>query len=106
MPAGSLGLPQLDRRLPAFQSSDPLSTPPHTLGEIRSPKLVNWDVSFEKLTALSTGANLSLRVEVINLFNGVNWRGPRSVYGRADFGQIQGTRGFPRTLQFMVKVMF
>ena len=79
---------------------------PHTLGDIRSPKLVNWDVSFEKLTALSAGANLSLRFEVINLFNGVNWVGPRSVFGRSDFGRIRNTRGFPRTLQFMVKVMF
>ena len=32
--------------------------------------------------------------------------GPRSVFGRSDFGRIRRTRGFPRTLQFMVTVMF
>ncbi len=70
---------------------------PHTLGEIRSPKRVNWDVSFEKMTALSIGANLSLRVEVSNLFNSVNWVGPRSVFGRSDFGRILlGSRDLTR----------
>jgi len=94
--------PDAFENAPAFTSGNA----PHTLGEIRSPKLVNWDVSLEKMTALSAGTNLSLRVEVMNLFNGVNWVGPRSVFGRSDFGRIRRTRGFPRTLQFMVKVVF
>ena len=79
---------------------------PHTLDTIRAPKLVNWDVSFEKRTHLGGDVDLSLRFEVINLFNGTFWRGPRSILGRSDFGQITGTRGFPRTVQFMAKVTF
>lgn len=57
-------------------------------GDIRSPNIVNGDVSFEKRAALGAGAILSLRVELINLFNGVNWVGPRSVFGRSDFVRI------------------
>jgi hypothetical protein len=63
-------------------------------------------VSFEKTTSLGGSANLQLRFEFINIFNGVNWRGPQSRYGAATFGQITGTRGFPRTMQFMAKLVF
>jgi hypothetical protein len=87
---------------PAFT----IGNTPQTLDTIRSPKLVNWDVSFEKTTSLGGSANLQLRFEFINIFNGVNWRGPQSRYGAATFGQITGTRGFPRTMQFMAKLVF
>jgi hypothetical protein len=78
---------------------------PHTITDARSPKLVNWDVSFEKITDIGS-TNLSLRFEFINITNGVNWRGPRSEYGSSLFGVIPGTRGFPRTFQFMAKFTF
>jgi len=78
----------------------------HTITDARTPKLVNWDVSFDKTTPLGDTANLVLRFEFINIFNGVNWRGPRSVIGPSNFGTIPGTRGFPRTMQFMAKVTF
>lgn len=79
---------------------------PQTLDTIRSPKLVNWDVSFDKTTSIGGNAQLILRFEFINIFDGVNWRGPRSVTGLSNFGTIPGTRGFPRTMQFMAKVTF
>ena len=79
---------------------------PQTNADVRSPKLVNWDVSFDKTTPIGGGAQLNLRFEFINIFNGINWRGPRSQFGSANFGTISGTRGFPRTMQFMVKVIF
>ena len=79
---------------------------PQTLGSLRSPKLINFDVAFEKTTPLSTGANLQLRFEIINIFDAVNWRGPRSVFGSSDFGRITGVRGFPPMLQFMAKLVF
>ena len=79
---------------------------PHTNTDQRTPKLVNWDVSFNKDTQLGGDVMLQLRFEFINIFNGINWRGPRSVFGQDNFGQITGTRGFPRTMQFMAKVLF
>ena len=92
----------------AFESSDAftLGNAGHMNSDVRSPKLVNWDVSFDKTTSIGGSANLILRFEFINIFNGVNWRGPRSVFGASNFGQITGTRGFPRTMQFMAKVTF
>ena len=83
-----------------------LSGAPRTTAAVRSPALVNWDFSFEKSTPLSDNLNLLLRLEFINLFNNVNWRGPRTVYGLDNFGSIPGTRGFPRTFQIMTKITF
>ncbi len=83
-----------------------LSEAPHTTDAVRSPALVNWDVSVEKTTRLSEDVTLSLRFEFINLLNNVNWRGPRTVYGSDNFGSIPGTRGFPRTFQMMTKIVF
>ena len=83
-----------------------LSSAPHTTDSARSPALVNWDMSLEKTARFRGRADLTLRFEFINLFNQVNWRGPRTVFGAANFGTIPGTRGFPRTFQFMAKIRF
>ncbi|MGH9334102.1 MAG: hypothetical protein ACRD21_10170, partial [Vicinamibacteria bacterium] len=79
----------------AFTNAAPF-TPgdaPHTITDARTPKLVNWDVSFDKTTPIGGGANLILRFEMINIFNGVNWRGPFSQFGSSQFGRIPGVRG-------------
>jgi hypothetical protein len=78
---------------------------PQTISDARSPKFVNFDVSFEKITDIGS-TNVSLRFEWINITNGVNWQGPRSEYGSSLFGQITGVRGFARTFQFMAKFSF
>ncbi len=79
---------------------------PRTNADLRSPWLVNWDVSFEKDTPLGAGARLNLRFEWVNFFNQPNWNLPRLVSGRSDFGRITGQGGFPRTFQFMAKFVF
>lgn len=83
-----------------------LSSAPHTTDDVRSPALMNWDLSLEKATNIFNDLDLTLRFEFIDAFNHVNWRGPRSVFGTGNFGSIPGTRGFPRTFQFMAKVTF
>ena len=83
-----------------------LSNAPNTTDSVRSPVLINWDVSLEKTTRIYEDMNLTLRFEFIDLFNHVNWRGPRTVLGASTFGEIPGTRGYPRTFQFMGKITF
>ena len=83
-----------------------LSAAPHTTDAVRSPTLINWDVAFEKSTALAENVHLQLRFEFINFFNVVNWRGPQTVFGSSNFGSIPGTRGFPRTFQMLSKITF
>ena len=83
-----------------------LSNAPNTTDAVRSPVLINWDVNLEKTTRIYEDMNLTLRFEFIDLFNHVNWRGPRTTLGASTFGSIPGTRGYPRTFQFMAKVTF
>ena len=83
-----------------------LSNSPNTTDSVRSPVLINWDVSLEKTTRIYEDMNLTLRFEFIDLFNHVNWRGPRTILGNSNFGSIPGTRGYPRTFQFMGKITF
>lgn len=83
-----------------------LSTASHTTAAVRSPALLNWDVAFEKSMSLAESVNLQLRFEFVNFFNGVNWRGPLTVFGSSNFGRIPGTRGFPRTFQMLSKITF
>ena len=79
---------------------------PRTTAAARTPRFINWDVSFEKTTPIFEDANLTFRFEFINVLNGVNWRGPSTVFGTSEFGRIDGNRGFPRTFQLMTKVTF
>ena len=92
----------------AFENAEAFTfgNTPQTVSDVRTPKLVNWDVSFDKTTPLGDTANLILRFEFINITNGVNWRGYNPQFGTSGFGTIPGTRGFPRTMQFMAKVTF
>ena len=83
-----------------------LSAAPRTTASARTPRLVNWDIALEKSTAIPEVAHIMLRLEFINFFNGVNWRGPSTVFGTSEFGRIDGNRGFPRTFQLMTRVMF
>ncbi len=83
-----------------------LSNAPNTTDAVRSPVLINWDFSLEKTARIMGDVNLNLRFEFIDLLNHVNWRGPRTVLGASTFGSIPGTRGYPRTFQFMAKLTF
>jgi hypothetical protein len=92
----------------AFQNApaNTFGNTPFTLDDYRTPPLLNWDVSFDKTTRLGGDADLLLRFEFVNLFSQPNWNGPRSVFGAGNFGRITGVGGFPRTFQFMAKIMF
>jgi hypothetical protein len=97
----------------AFQN-----TAPYTFGntgltnsDARTPRYINWDVSFDKETELHGDTRLTLRFEIINFgtmlgFDHDNFNGPRTILGQSNFGQIQGVGGFPGLLQFMAKVTF
>jgi hypothetical protein len=77
----------------------------------RTPRYINWDVSFDKETEIGGDARLTLRFEMINFgtmlgMDHDNFNGPETILGVSDFGQIRGVGGFPGLLQFMAKVTF
>jgi hypothetical protein len=47
---------------------------------------------------------ISLRAEIINVFDTPDFRGPGVAFGDATFGQIREAAGFPRMLQLLARV--
>ncbi len=76
---------------------------PRADGRVRTPVRQSWDVALQKNQSLGH-ATLSIRLEVINLFNHADLRGPSTLFGDASFGQIRDQIGFARTLQILARV--
>ena len=76
---------------------------PRTDGRVRTPMRRNWDVAIEKSHRVA-GTTVSVRAEVINVFDDADLRGPNVSFGDATFGQIRDAGGFPRMLQILARV--
>jgi len=89
----------------AWSSAAPftLGDAPRTDARVRTPLRTNWDVALQKSQVI-TGRRVTLRAELINVFDSPAFFGPRVGYGLATFGTIGGAGGFPRTLQLTAKV--
>jgi hypothetical protein len=69
----------------------------------RTPGRRNWDVALQKTVAL-VRTRLTIRAEVLNVFDDPAFFGPRIMFGPQNFGQLFRDGGFPRTLQFMARL--
>ena len=83
-----------------------LGTEPRTRGDIRTPHRNNWDFVATKDVRLGGSARAQVRLEVLNITNTVKTLGPRTAVGAANFGQVNGQRGFMRLTQLMFRVTF
>ena len=86
--------------------------PPFTFGNaprvnpnVRTPPRHVWNLAVQK-AARTSGATLTFRVEIINLFNSRDLAGPFIAFPQPTFGQITTSGGVPRTLQLMVRAAF
>jgi outer membrane receptor protein involved in Fe transport len=82
-----------------------------TLGDLRrntlfGPRFVDLDTSVTKVTRITEGTNLEFRAEIFNLFNHPNYGLPVAVLTSPNFGQILGTPGNARQIQFALKFNF
>ena len=84
---------------PAFTLGDA----PRTDVRVRTPIRKNWDIALQKTHALG-GSRITLRAELINLFDDPAFFGPRVVHGLTTFGQLGAVGGFPRTLQLSARI--
>lgn len=83
------------------------------LPDVRSPGIINFDVSAIKDTLLTEGLRLQFRAEAFNVFNKTNLGSPNVSFspgpdGRnqsANFGTITSSRD-PRIIQFGVRLVF
>ena len=65
------------------------------------------DLSVRKETPTGAGTSLSLRVEVLNLFNQVHWAAPASsAFGNSNFGLITNQANNMRMVQFTARFQF
>jgi hypothetical protein len=76
---------------------------PRTDARVRTPSRTRWDVAIQK-TQHVKDKTISLRAEIINLFDTPDFRGPGVAFGDATFGQIREAAGFPRMLQLIARV--
>jgi hypothetical protein len=89
----------------AWSEAEPFTfgNTPRTDTRVRSPLRKNWDFAFQKSEPVA-GVRLTIRAELINAFDHADFRGPEIRVGNRNFGRITTVSGFPRTLQFTVRV--
>jgi hypothetical protein len=83
-------------------------------GIVLGPGQFNFDVTVQKLTAITERVNLQFRAEFFNLFNHPQFNQPNYIPGdvtlptvnSANFGQITSTSVNPRVLQLGLKLIF
>ena len=79
---------------------------PRTLG-VYSPWRNNVDLSVMKSFRTGKGTNLNARIEVLNMFNIVQWAASASnAFGNSSFGQITNQANNMRMVQFTVRFQF
>jgi hypothetical protein len=84
---------------PAFTFGDA----PRTNPEWRGPGQRTTDIAISKTQNIG-GKSLSLRVDVLNVFDDPLFVGPVSTFGTSTFGRITSVGGFARSLQFQVRL--
>jgi hypothetical protein len=84
---------------PAFSFGDA----PRTLPGLRTPGQANTDLSVQK-SVIVGGTTVSLRADILNVFDNPLFSGPIGSFGTGNFGQITAVNGFARSVQFQARV--
>jgi hypothetical protein len=95
----------------AFSTSAPntFGNAPRILPGVLSPRRNNVDLSVAKNVRPGAATTLSLRLEVINLFNIVQWAGlstQGAAFNNSSFGQITNQANNARMIQFTFRLGF
>jgi len=79
---------------------------PRTIG-VYSPWRNNVDLSVSKLVKTGGATALNVRLEVLNMFNIVQWAAPASsAFGNSSFGQVTTQANNMRMVQFTLRFQF
>ena len=79
---------------------------PRTLPDLRTPGQRNVDLSVQKQHAFARGKTISVRADVLNLFDDPLFTTLVTQYGTSTFGQLTAVGGYARSVQFQVRVGF
>lgn len=72
---------------------------------VRTPARNNWNLAVQKAERFGA-TTLTLRAEIINLFDSPDLTGPAIGFGLPNFGQILNSGGVARTIQLMARLSF
>ena len=78
---------------------------PRTNPDWRGPGQRTTDLAIQKTERLGN-TTVSVRADVLNIFDDPLFNGPVTAFGTTDFGRITGVGGFARSMQFQVRVGF
>src|SRR5262249_28360525 len=77
---------------------------PRTITSVRTPRIINTDLSVQKAIGFNNGRQASIKIEIVNLFNRVQLNGFSSLtQGSSSFGVINSQAGFMRMTQIMFR---
>jgi len=80
---------------------------PRMLPGVLSPWRNNVDLGVRKSVRTGAGTNASINIEVLNVFNIVQWAAPASsAFGNSSFGQINTQANNMRMVQFTLRFQF
>jgi trimeric autotransporter adhesin len=95
---------------PAAFAATPLNrygNAPRTLPGVMSPMRNSVDLSVSKNVRTGGSTSASIRIEVLNMFNQVQWAAPASVaFGNSNFAQITNQATNMRMMQFTFRFAF
>jgi hypothetical protein len=77
---------------------------PRTLPDLRTPGQRNVDLSIQKSQTVGGGRTISVRADVLNLFDNPLFTTLQSQLGTPTFGQLTAVGGYARSVQFQVRV--
>jgi len=78
---------------------------PRTLSDLRTPGQRNVDLSVQKAQSIG-GRTISVRADVLNLFDNPLFTTLQSQLGTPTFGQLTAVGGYARSVQFQVRFAF
>ena len=78
---------------------------PRTLPNLRTPGQPNVDLSVQKMQRMA-GRTISMRADVLNLFDNPLFTTLQSQLGTPTFGQLTAVGGYARSVQFQVRFAF
>ena len=93
----------------AFSATDPyrFGNAPRILPGVMSPYRNNVDLGINKQVRTGGSTAASIRIEVLNMFNIVQWAAPASsAFGNSSFGQINSQANNMRMVQFTLRWQF
>jgi hypothetical protein len=76
---------------------------PRTLSDLRTPGQRNVDLSVQKAQKVA-GTTVSVRADVLNLFDNPLFTTLQSQLGTPTFGQLTAVGGYARSVQFQIRV--